>query len=196
MTNLDMHNVLVVEDDDMIRGLVVDILREEGFSTFEACHGAQALEVAQTQSLDLVLCDVMMPHVDGFTVLDELRSRPHLQSIPFIFLTAKAERQALRYGMEHGADDYITKPFSRSELLKAVETQLQKAAAARPSTSLCNRRGTYISLQSQADVALTLQQMAMHLQSQRETLTPDEIGAIAAQLQTLAQQLRSPIPDA
>jgi len=95
------------------------------FTVLSAEDGTHGVEIAQLQSPDLILCDVMMPKLDGFGVLNILGKRPDTAGIPFIFLTAKAEREDFRRGMNLGADDYITKPFYKDELLSVIETRLR-----------------------------------------------------------------------
>ncbi len=125
-----MTQVLVIEDEPGIRGNILDLLEAEGFTTSSAENGVQSLQVIRAGQLpDLIICDVMMPELDGYGVLAELRKDPATAAIPFIFLTAKADRSDLRHGMELGADDFITKPFTREDLLNAVSSRLIRAQA-------------------------------------------------------------------
>jgi two-component system, sensor histidine kinase and response regulator len=123
-----MKKILVVEDDIDIRDIIQKILAFEGFCQITAENGRAGLQLAKTEMPDLILCDVSMPEMDGFEVLAELRQNLSTAKIPFIFMTAKVDRNHLRQGMELGADDYITKPFTPVELLRAVAAQLQKQA--------------------------------------------------------------------
>lgn len=118
--------ILVIEDNQEVRENLIEILELSNFSVLFAEDGTQGVELAQTQSPDLILCDVMMPKLDGFGVLNILGKRPDTAGIPFIFLTAKAERSDFRRGMNLGADDYVTKPFYKDELLSVIETRLRK----------------------------------------------------------------------
>lgn len=118
--------ILVIEDNQEVRENLIEILELSNFSVLSAEDGTQGVELAQTQSPDLILCDVMMPKLDGFGVLNILGKRPDTAGIPFIFLTAKAERSDFRRGMNLGADDYVTKPFYKDELLSVIETRLRK----------------------------------------------------------------------
>jgi two-component system, sensor histidine kinase and response regulator len=123
-----MTKILVIDDEKVLLEELCDNLMFAGFdvlSTFDSMLGVQ---LAQQHLPDLILCDVMMPKLDGYGVLLELRSHPQTATIPFIFLTAKASREDLRKGMRMGADDYLTKPFQQSELLETIDTQLNKRA--------------------------------------------------------------------
>lgn len=118
--------VLIIEDNEDIRENVIEILELAGYTVFEANNGKKGVEMALKHLPDIILCDIMMPEMDGFGALEQLNKNPETSAIPFIFLTAKADRLDLRKGMEMGADDYLTKPFDDTELLNAVETRLRK----------------------------------------------------------------------
>lgn len=118
--------ILVIDDHPGIRENVAEMLTLAGYHALEAENGKQAVEMAKEQRPDLIICDIMMPELDGYGVLHMLRKYPETEHIPFIFLTAKTDRSDFRRGMEMGADDYITKPFEDVELLNAVETRLKK----------------------------------------------------------------------
>jgi len=124
-----MAKILVIEDEEYIRENIQDILSLEHFETLTAANGAIGLELARQETPDLIVCDIMMPEMDGYGVLERLRKTENTATIPVIFLTAKADRSNQRRGMELGASDYLTKPFTPSELLKAISTQLEKQAA-------------------------------------------------------------------
>src|SRR5690242_2364386 len=115
-----MTKILVIEDEALILENVVEILEMEGFEVKGAPNGKLGLQVAAQFVPDLIICDIMMPEVNGYDVLMELNSSPELSVIPFIFLTARASRVDIRKGMTLGADDYLPKPFSAQELLQAV----------------------------------------------------------------------------
>ncbi len=119
--------ILVIEDEETIRENLVEILENEGFTLLAAENGVIGLSLAQRHHPDLILCDVMMPQLDGYGVLKALRENLTTALTPFIFLTARADRSDQRRGMNLGADDYITKPFSRAELLEAIAGRLNKA---------------------------------------------------------------------
>lgn len=120
------QTILVIEDNAEMRDNIVGILELARYSVFQAANGKIGVELAQKHNPDLILCDVMMPELDGYGVLHILSKDPVTTGIPFIFLTAKTDRLDVRTGMELGADDYITKPFDGSELLKVIEVRLHK----------------------------------------------------------------------
>ncbi len=120
------HSVLVIEDDTTIRTNLIQLLNFEGYQADGASDGDEGLEMAVRNRPDLVICDVAMPKMDGFQVLEALRAEPDINATPFLFLTARSSRQDFRHGMTLGADDYITKPFSDSEILDAVSVRLKK----------------------------------------------------------------------
>ncbi len=121
-----MVNVLIIEDEPHIRDNIAQALAYEGFSILEAPNGLIGVQMAQQNTPDLIICDVMMPELDGYQVLSQLQADPTTAIIPFIFSTAKADRQSVRYGMQLGADDYLTKPFTTDELLGTIHTRLEK----------------------------------------------------------------------
>jgi DNA-binding response OmpR family regulator len=119
--------ILVIDDNTDIRENTSEILELAGYKTFTAENGKQGVEIAVKEKPAVIVCDIMMPELDGYGVLHLLRKNHETQNIPFIFLTAKTERSDFRKGMEMGADDYITKPFDDIELLNAVEVRLRKS---------------------------------------------------------------------
>lgn len=118
--------ILIIEDNNDIRESTSEILELSDYHVLQAADGKAGVELAQRHHPDLILCDIMMPVLDGYGVLYLLNKNPDTAAIPFIFLTAKAERIDIRKGMEMGADDYLTKPFDDIELLIAVESRLNK----------------------------------------------------------------------
>jgi len=121
--------ILVIEDQAKIREDVLELLEMEGFEVCGAHNGQIGAQLAREHQPDLIICDIMMPGMDGYTVLMSLQHTPDTATIPFIFLTGRADRESQRQGMELGADDYVTKPFTRAELLAAITTRLHKQAA-------------------------------------------------------------------
>jgi DNA-binding response OmpR family regulator len=121
-----MYKILIIEDEEGIRENIRDMLRVENFIVIEAEDGRVGIQMALEEHPDLIICDVMMPEVEGYEVLSEIRLHPATHLIPFIFLTAKITKDDVRLGMDLGADDYLTKPFTRKELLSAVTTRLAK----------------------------------------------------------------------
>lgn len=126
-----MSKILVIEDEQDVRDNIVEILELEGFETKNAKNGIIGLKLAQQYNPDIIICDILMPIVNGYEVLDKLRKNPKTALIPFIFLTAKATSEDLRRGMDIGADDYLTKPFKIDTLLKVVQIQLEKKEASK-----------------------------------------------------------------
>ncbi len=121
-----MTRILVIEDTEGVREEVVDILGFEGFDVRQAENGQLGVDAALADHPDLIICDMMMPVLDGYGVLEALRGNPATATIPFLFLTARADRPDMRRAMELGADDYLTKPFATDDLLKAIAAVLAK----------------------------------------------------------------------
>ncbi len=121
-----MNTILLIEDNHEIRDNTAEILELANYEVITAENGKVGVEKAMQHKPDVIICDIMMPVLDGYGVLHMLNKNEELQDIPFIFLTAKTERGDMRKGMEMGADDYITKPFTELELLNAVEQRLKK----------------------------------------------------------------------
>jgi two-component system, sensor histidine kinase and response regulator len=121
-----MVRILVIEDEDNIRENIVEILDLNDYDVDRAENGLAGIELAHERVPDLILCDIMMPGMDGYEVLEHIRRKPDTALTPFIFLTAKSDRTSMRYGMELGADDYIPKPFTNEELLTAVQARISR----------------------------------------------------------------------
>lgn len=121
------HRILVIEDETRIRKNIVTILRMEGYDTLEAENGRLGVDLARKHLPDLVICDILMPEMDGLSTLEELRGDPATVRIPFIFLTSRGDRGDIRKGMVQGADDYLSKPFETDELLETLESRLKRA---------------------------------------------------------------------
>ena len=121
-----MPTILVIEDDSAIQEAIVDILELQGFQVLSAPDGVAGVAAARAQRPDLILCDIMMPFLDGYGVLARLRQYPQTATIPFIFLTARTTPADFRQGMQLGADDYLAKPFRPAELVAAVNLRLQR----------------------------------------------------------------------
>jgi CRP-like cAMP-binding protein len=123
-----MKKILLIEDNTEIRENTSEILGLANYSVIAAENGKIGVELAQREHPDLIICDIMMPELDGYGVLHILSKKEDTASIPFIFLTAKTEKTDIRKGMNLGADDYLTKPFDDTDLLNAIETRLRKSA--------------------------------------------------------------------
>jgi CRP-like cAMP-binding protein/CheY-like chemotaxis protein len=121
-----MKKILLIEDNEDVRENTAEILRLAPYEVMTAKNGKEGVEIAQQEKPDLIICDIMMPVLDGHGTLHLLSKNNDTAGIPFIFLTAKAERSDFRKGMEMGADDYLTKPFDDVELLNAIESRLKK----------------------------------------------------------------------
>jgi DNA-binding response OmpR family regulator/DNA-binding CsgD family transcriptional regulator len=121
-----LKTILIIEDNKSLREEVYEALKFEGYEVLQADSGKMGVKYALSHHPDLVLCDIMMPEMDGYEVLAKLRQHEQAKLIPFIFITALADRTNIRAGMEMGADDYITKPFSIKELTNAINVRLEK----------------------------------------------------------------------
>lgn len=121
------HTILLIEDNEEMSENITSILKLAHYNVIRAANGKEGVALAQKEHPDLILCDIMMPELDGYGVLHIVNSDPETAGIPFIFLTAKADKTDLRTGMNLGADDYITKPFDGFDLLKVVEIRLKKS---------------------------------------------------------------------
>src|SRR6476661_7232225 len=122
-----MKKILVIEDEPEMRRNITTLLRYYDYEPIAAENGRQGVEMARRERPDLILCDVMMPELDGHAVLQALQTDASLASTPFIFLTAKGEKDDLRSGMNLGADDYLTKPVANADLIRAIETRLRRS---------------------------------------------------------------------
>lgn len=122
------NKILLIEDNTDVRENTAEILELAGYYVVQAQTGKTGVELAIKEKPDLIICDIMMPELDGYGVLHILHKHPELGGVPFIFLTAKTEKADIRKGMNLGADDYLTKPFDDTDLLNAIESRLRKAA--------------------------------------------------------------------
>ncbi len=121
-----VKKILVIDDHEPMRRNILMILEMEGFRPLGAANGEAGLELARKEMPDLILCDIMMPGLDGYGVLQALRDEHETATIPFVFLTAKGEKLDVRVGMNQGADDYLAKPVGHEELLAAISTRLDR----------------------------------------------------------------------
>ena len=122
-----MKKILLIEDDTGLRENTAELLELENYKVFTAPNGRVGIEKAIKELPDIIVCDIMMPEVDGYGVLEAVSLEPSTTNIPFIFLSAKTEHEEIRKGMDLGADDYLTKPFEEFELLRTIENCLAKA---------------------------------------------------------------------
>lgn len=123
-----MKKVLLIEDDTALRENTAELLELSNYEVTTAPNGKIGIEKAKADNPDIIVCDIMMPEIDGYGVLEALSHNTSTNQIPFIFLSAKTEHKEIRKGMDMGADDYLTKPFEEEELLSAIESRLAKAA--------------------------------------------------------------------
>jgi two-component system, sensor histidine kinase and response regulator len=128
-TSQGISQVISIDDDHEIVEMLQTWFELEGYSIRAFSDGAEAIQHALTNPPELIVCDLMMPAMNGFDILEELRKYPQTASIPFIFLTGESDRRSMRRGMELGADDYLTKPFTREELFSAVQSRLKRQKA-------------------------------------------------------------------
>jgi two-component system, sensor histidine kinase and response regulator len=138
-----MIKILVIEDQESIRSILVEMLTAEQYDVIEAENGRIGIKLVESEMPDLVICDITMPELDGYELLSYVRDNSATEAIPFIFLTAKVTQIDIRQGMELGADDYLTKPFTRAKLLGAISARLEKKKsfdrqAQRKINDLCN----------------------------------------------------------
>lgn len=118
--------ILIIEDEQALRVNIADIVAHYGFSVLSAPSGEEGVRIALECKPDIIICDIMLPGIDGYDVLSHLKQSPQLVSTAFIFLTAKSTRADTRLGMDMGADDYLTKPFSKEELLNSIHARIEK----------------------------------------------------------------------
>ncbi len=121
-----MAKILIIDDDQPVRSGIRDLLEVKNYTVFTVDNGIDGIRIAKEINPDLILCDILMPKVDGYKVLAEIKKEPSLMFIPFIYLTSKTDMADMRYGMGLGADDYIIKPFSAKDLYRSIETRLSK----------------------------------------------------------------------
>ena len=122
-----MYKIVIIEDDPNVRDNIKKILTYEGYETFGAATGEEGIEKIPEINPDLIICDIMLPDISGYDILETLNNSPKFKLIPFIFLTAKVEMDDLRRGMNLGADDYLTKPFHVKDLLEVVKVRISKS---------------------------------------------------------------------
>ena len=119
-----MSTILIIDDTQMLRDYIAECLTFEGYAVVKARNGAEGIQAATQNHPDLIICDVMMPGLSGFDVVEKLRSQPATASIPFVFLTALASHQDKQEGLKLGVSDYLTKPFSYGDLMTTIQNKL------------------------------------------------------------------------
>ncbi|MAQ76366.1 MAG: transcriptional regulator [Aquimarina sp.] len=130
-----MKTILLIEDDTALRENTAELLELSDYTVITAPNGKLGIEHAKAHKPDIIVCDIMMPEIDGYGVLEALSLDHHTSHIPFIFLSAKTEHKEIRKGMDMGADDYLTKPFDEEELMSAIESRLAKSKLLRDLSS-------------------------------------------------------------
>ncbi|MDB9304989.1 response regulator [Nodularia spumigena CS-591/12] len=175
-----MTLILVIEDEDQIRLNIQEILVLADFSVVTSSDGVRGLNLAKVKLPNLIICDIMMPGMDGLEVLQNLRNDPQTANIPLIFLTAKSERDDLRQGMNLGADDYITKPFEPREILQAVKARLERQAVS--TQQYLNEQDKVAKIQQKIKESGTNLEVSQQLSQMRENI-----------LDQLSQDLRNPL---
>ncbi|MGI0487406.1 response regulator [Pantanalinema rosaneae CENA516] len=188
-----MEKILVIEDELTIRENLQEVLELEGFEVFTAADGRSGVQLAQREMPNLILCDIMMPELDGYGVLQSLRQDRATQMIPVIFLTAKADRVYMRQGMEQGANDYLTKPFTVDELLKAVSMQFAKQSVIAQQTQMkLNRLCNEIVFALPRELMVPLNDilgMTQFLIEEQDEIEPMESLEIARMIQDASKSL-------
>ena len=175
-----MTLILVIEDEEQIRLNIQEILVLADFSVVTSSDGVRGLNLAKVKLPNLIICDIMMPGMDGLEVLQNLRNDPQTANIPLIFLTAKSERDDLRQGMNLGADDYITKPFEPREILQAVKARLERQAVS--TQQYLNEQDKVAKIQQKIKESGTNLEVYQQLSQMRENI-----------LDQLSQDLRNPL---
>jgi len=167
-----MKTILLIEDNKELRQNTAEILELAGYKVLSAENGKIGVELAFSHAPDLIVCDIMMPELDGYGVLYMLSKNSSTSSIPFIFLTARSEKNDLRKGMEMGADDYLTKPFDDLELLKVVEIRLKKTETLKTHlSSTAESVNSFIeSVASSANIKLTSDDREIHSYKKKQLL--------------------------
>jgi len=187
-----MTKILVIEDETGVRDSLVDILNAENFIVDTAANGEEGLLQIHDFHPDLVICDITMPVLDGYGVLKQVRQDPDLATLPFVFLTAKADRMDFREGMDLGADDYLTKPFTHDDLLRMIHTRLGAHDAVEEKTRqqltiLRNSISTALPRELSGPMREVLN-LSSQLMEQARTLAPEEVLTLAKAIHRSAQR--------
>ncbi|MBD2183756.1 hybrid sensor histidine kinase/response regulator [Planktothrix sp. FACHB-1355] len=193
MSNNPKIKILVIEDEEIVRITILEILARQNFETFEAENGIKGIEIAREKKPDLIICDVRMRELDGYGVLKALRSEPATAAIPFIFITGLSNKADTRKGMEEGADDYIIKPFTPAQLLKAIAARLEKQAAIKQQEAQKLdelRRNITLSLPHELRTPLNgIMGFSQLLLTELDSLDKSEIREMVEQIQAASKRL-------
>lgn len=186
-------NILIIEDDQSIRENLQDILEAYNYTVQSFADGYQGLKEILENQPDLIICDIMTPHMDGYEVLKALKANELTANIPFIFLTAKVDRKDQRKGMEMGADDYIVKPFTTQELVNAIESRVQKQKLTQNKiqTELSNKLDEFAKINShEYNTPLNgIIGLSTTLEESIQSLSTTDIVEIAQAIKTSAKRL-------
>jgi two-component system sensor histidine kinase/response regulator len=189
-----MTKILVIEDDSAVRTNLLELLDAEYFAVMGAEDGREGLQLARDYLPDLIICDILMPELDGYSVLEQLRQDPRTDTIPFVFLSAMRELADLRQGMDLGADDYLTKPFTRDQLLSAIAARLERRAYVRThfEERLDElRHGIAASMPHEFLTPLTIIMAAAEIFMRHpDKLEPGEISEVGRRIHTSAERLQ------
>lgn len=189
-----MSSILVIDDEDLFRESTAQALRRRGFDTLEAGSGREGAELARHHLPDLVLCDVNMEQMNGYQTLESLRREPATASIPFILMTGMGDTEAMRKGMDMGADDYLPKPFTAAQLLNAIDARLRKRELFRQSAEkkLADLRANLtLALPHEFVTPLNgIFGLAQLLASEAQTLSPKEVAEYGRDILLCAERLQ------
>lgn len=188
-----MTTLLVIEDEAPIRANLCELLEAEGFAVLSAASGSEGIELARERRPDLVVCDIMMPGVDGYEVLEKLRSESETRLTPFVFLTALSDKADRRRGMASGADDFVTKPFTREDLLSAIAARLERAELADERLdSEMQRLRASVALSLPHELRTPLSSIvagAMLLESRADAISSEDVRRMAGLMRASGQRL-------
>ena len=188
-----MPKILIIDDDELVREMIATTLQVEGYETISAQDGNKGVEEARKQIPDLIICDVMMPGMDGYATLSAIRQNPATATIPFVFLTGQTTKSDMRQGMELGADDFLVKPVMVNDLVAAIQTRLQKHALTKKETERkLDELRVNLSLSLPHEIRTPLSGIvgfAEVLRDDNGTLKPEEISEMAALILKSAHRL-------
>ncbi len=188
-----MKKVLVIDDADFILESTSTLLKFEGYEVITATNGEEGVEMVAESKPDLILCDISMPKLDGYGVLEKIRNSAETETIPFIFLTAFTEKSNMRQGMEKGADDFLMKPFTRDELLAAIEAQWNKSSRitkrVQEKIEEVGRNVTYALPHEFRTVLNQVVGSAKYLESNSLNVEPEEIKELSQDIISSSQRL-------
>ncbi len=189
-----MSSILVIDDEDLFRESTAQALRQRGFDTLQAGSGRVGAELALRHLPDLVLCDVIMAQMNGYQTLETLRREPATASIPFILMTGVGDTEAMRKGMDMGADDYLPKPFTAPQLVSAIEARLKKRELLRQSAEkkLADLRANLtMALPHEFVTPLNgIFGLAQLLAAEAQTLSPKEVAEFGRDILLCAERLQ------